>query len=170
MDTVLAFEPLSEAHLDIVSALWADPAVIRYTSVDAPLTRDEAAVRLAGLLRAGEAAGTVLFAVVYGGEICGIVGCPPVNAGKGEYGLFYQIRGSDWGKGVGFGCAKWMVSYMAEKYGPVTLFADAAEENAASVKILEKLGFRRVAGKDDRDGAGVLHFKWKSADAAAYKA
>ena len=39
MTAPLTLEPLSQAHLPEVSALWADPAVIRYTNITAPARR-----------------------------------------------------------------------------------------------------------------------------------
>ena len=50
MTPVLTLEPLSRAHLPEAEALWADPAVIRYTNIAAPCTASEAAERLDRLL------------------------------------------------------------------------------------------------------------------------
>ena len=158
MDIPLAFEPLSQAHLDLAAALWSDPAVTRYTAVGRPLTREEAAERLDQLLETQRKLPfPTLFAVMYRGERCGMVGCPPVDPQNGVFGLFYQIRQADWGKGVGGSAARWMCSYMAQKCGRLTLLADAAEENEASVRILKALGF---VGTDQPGDGGALRYRW----------
>ena len=51
----ITLEPLAAAHRDGAAALWGDPAVIRFTNVERPLNREEAAERLE-LLLAGTAA------------------------------------------------------------------------------------------------------------------
>ena len=50
MTPALTLEPLSRAHLPETAALWADPAVIRWTNIAAPCTAAEAAERLDRLL------------------------------------------------------------------------------------------------------------------------
>ena len=42
MTPALTLEPLSRAHLPEAAALWADPAVIRWTNIAAPCTAAEA--------------------------------------------------------------------------------------------------------------------------------
>ena len=39
----VTLEPLSAAYLNQVERLWSDPAVIRYTSIRTPCTREAAA-------------------------------------------------------------------------------------------------------------------------------
>ena len=102
MTPVLTLEPLSRAHLTETAALWADPAVIRYTNIAAPCTAAEAANRLDCLLDGQrELPAHTAFAVREGAAFLGLAGCPPVDAAAGIYGLFYQLLPACWGRGVG---------------------------------------------------------------------
>ena len=87
----VTLEPLSAAYLNQVERLWSDPAVIRYTSIRTPCTREAAAERLSNL-----SGRPTVFAVLHAGKFCGVAGCLPV---EGEtFGLFYQLP-SYWGRG-----------------------------------------------------------------------
>ena len=80
----VTLEPLSAAYLNQVERLWSDPAVIRYTSIRTPCTREAAAERLSNL-----SGRPTVFAVLHAGKFCGVAGCLPV---EGEtFGLFYQL-------------------------------------------------------------------------------
>ncbi|HIZ83203.1 MAG TPA: GNAT family N-acetyltransferase [Firmicutes bacterium] len=159
MDNMLAFESLSPAHLDLAAALWADPEVMRYTAIGRPLTADEAADRLEELLRTQDSlAFPTLFAVMYKGTRCGLVGCLPVDPDGGTYGLFYQVQRDTWGKGVGGSSARWLLSYMQQKCRPLTLLADVMAGNTASLRILESLGFQKTA-EEPVEGGMRIHYR-----------
>ena len=131
MTAPLTLEPLSRAHLPEVSALWADPAVIRYTNIAAPCTAAASADRL-------------VFAVLEGTSFRGLAGCPPVDTAAGTYGLFYQLVPAYWGRGLGLAAARAALRQL-EQLTPSLVLADAAAENTASIRILTRLGFVRTA-------------------------
>ena len=145
MTPVLTLEPLSRAHLPEAAALWADPAVIRYTNIAAPCTASEAAERLDRLLdfQRGLPAPTI-FAVREGAAFRGLAGCPPVDASAGTYGLFYQLLPVCWGRGLGLAAAQAALRQL-DRLTPALVLADTVAENTASVRILERLGFVRAA-------------------------
>ena len=92
MTPALTLESLSRAHLPEAAALWADPAVIRWTNIAAPCTAAEAAERLDRLLACQRGLpAPAVFAVREGAVFRGLAGCPPVDASAGTYGLFYQL-------------------------------------------------------------------------------
>lgn len=142
MTPALTLEPLSRAHLPEAAALWADPAVIRWTNIAAPCT---AAERLGRLLdgQRGLPSPTV-FAVREGAAFRGLAGCPPVDAAAGTYGLFYQLLPVCWGRGLGLAAARAALG-QTETLSPSLVLADTVAENTASVRILERLGFVRAA-------------------------
>ena len=75
MTAPLTLEPLSRAHLPEVSALWADPAVIRYTNIAAPCTAAASADRLDGLLSGQrDLPAPTIFAVLEGTSFRGLAG------------------------------------------------------------------------------------------------
>ena len=145
MTPVLTLEPLSWAHRKETAALWADPAVIRYTNIAAPCTAAEAADRLDCLLDGQrELPAYTVFAIREGAAFLGLAGCPPVDAAAGTYGLFYQLLSACWGRGLGLAAAREALERL-EKLGPSLVLADTVAENTASVRILERLGFVRTA-------------------------
>ena len=145
MTPALTLEPLSRAHLPEAAALWADPAVIRYTNIAAPCTAAEAANRLDCLLDGQrELPAHTAFAVREGAAFLGLAGCPPVDAAAGIYGLFYQLLPACWGRGVGLAAARQVLDRLGA-LAPSLVLADTVAGNTASVRILERLGFIRTA-------------------------
>ena len=145
MTPALTLEPLSRAHLPEAAALWADPAVIRYTNITAPCTPAETAERLDRLLDCQQGLPSpTIFAVREGGAFRGLAGCPPVDTAAGTYGLFYQLLPACWGRGLGLAAAR-EARRRLEKLAPSLVLADTVAENTASVRILERLGFVRTA-------------------------
>ena len=145
MTPALTLEPLSRAHLPEMAALWADPAVIRWTNIAAPCTAAEAAERLDRLLACQRGLpAPAVFAVREGAVFRGLAGCPPVDASAGTYGLFYQLLPACWGRGLGLAAAREALRRL-DKLTPSLVLADTVAENTASVRILERLGFVRAA-------------------------
>lgn len=150
MDVTL--EPLSREHLDGAAELWGDPRVIRYTAVPAPCDRQAAAARLEALLER-QTDPPLLFAVLEAGRFCGVAGCLPAE--EGTFGLFYQLLPAVWGRGVGTRAAELALARLEESHPGAGVVADAVAANAASARILERLGFARRAvrpGAFTRDG------------------
>lgn len=155
----VTLEPLSTAHLPGLERLWSDPAVIRYTSIGEPCDAGAAAHRFYRLRSCQTAlSGPVIFAVLRDGRFCGVAGCPPVDAEKGTFGLFYQLQRSVWGQGIGKTAARLALDELYRLAPSAVVYADAAAENTASVRILEHLGFARTAvhpGAFQRDGRAL---------------
>lgn len=152
----ITLEPLAAEHLPDLTALWSDPAVIRWTNIPHLCGREEAAYRL-DQLRKHQAAlpGPTIYAVLRNGKFCGIAGCPPVDTAQGAFGLFYQLLPEAWGRGVGTAAAKLALEALTCRFSVSTVYADVAAGNAASIRILERLGFQRTAvrtGAFQRDG------------------
>ena len=149
MTPALTLEPLSRAHLPEMAALWADPAVIRWTNIAAPCTPAETAARLDCLLDCQQSLpAPAVFAVRERETFRGLAGCPPVDASAGTYGLFYQLLPACWGRGLGLAAAREALRRL-EKLTPSLVLADTVAENTASVRILERLGFVRTAVRSD---------------------
>lgn len=156
-DPRVTLEPLTERCLDQAARLWSSPAVIRYTNIEKPCTREEAAERLRRLLDSQRALPEpVIFAVLQAGRFCGAAGSPPVDADRGIFGLFYQLLPEAWGRGVGRAAAEQVLEALCGWAPQAVVLADAAAENTASIRILERLGFDRTAVRPRalrRDGA-----------------
>ena len=63
---------------------------------------------------------------------------------KENYGIDFGYRYSktSWGKGLGFEAAKSVLNYGFSELGLEKVVGLTAEENCASIRILEKLGFK----------------------------
>lgn len=155
----VTLEPLSTAHLPGLEQLWGDQDVIRYTNMAESCGGDEAANRLYALLNSQRALpGPTVFAVLRDGRFCGIAGCPPVDAEKGTFGLFYQLLRTEWGRGTGLSAARMALDELGRLFPSAAVYADAVAENTASIRILERLGFARTAvrpGAFHRDGRAL---------------
>lgn len=153
---LVTLQPLTASDVESAAVLWADPAVIRFTRVERPCTREEAAERLELLLRGQRRLPVpTVFSVQWEGRFCGLAGCPPVDGEEHVFGLFYQLLPAFWGLGAGRTAAGRTLAALARLEREATVLADTAAENLASVRILEGLGFRRTAvhsGALVRDG------------------
>ena len=154
LSTGLTIEPLSRDHLAGLAELWGNEEVIRYTNIPAPCGPAEANERLSRLL-ASQAAllSPTVFAVLERGRFAGIDGCQP--AGEGRFGFFYQLLPEVWGRGVGLSTARMALAALFRRWPDAVVLADAVEENAASVRRLNRLGFQRIGrqpGGFCRDG------------------
>lgn len=146
--TGLRCEPIAAEHLGGLTALWTDEALIRYTNIKAPCSPKEGEQRLAVFLdNQKDLTCPTIFTLFYGDEMCGMAGCPLIR--KNEFGFFYQINRCFWNKGIGGKSAGWMIAYMRANYPGSTIYGDVVTENTASVKILEKLGFKSSAVREN---------------------
>ena len=163
----LRLTPLAQTHLDGLRALWSSGEVIRYAAIPAPCTGKETEERLTRLLRGQEPlSGPTVFAVLEGERFLGIAGCPPVDGRTETFGLFYQLEPEAWGRGVGSSAGRMALAALLRRYPTATVLADAVAENAASVKILKRLGFRRIgvqSGGYCRDGqtADIFNYRFQ---------
>ena len=64
----------------------------------------------------------------------------------GEWELAYGLRRDRWGRGYATEAARGCVRYGFQELGLEKIVADVDSENRASVSVLEKCGFERVAG------------------------
>lgn len=161
----LHYLPLSADHLDVMAMLWANPRVIRYTAVEQPCTRQQSALRLQALLDGQrDLSSPTLFLVLCDATPCGVIGCPPLGRDGRRFGLFYQFLPELWGRGVGQDAVGRLLAQMRESYPQAVLVADVVEQNTASIRILQRLGFRQTGVRQNafvRDGRAmpVLQFE-----------
>lgn len=145
MKNNLSFEPISISYLNGLYKIWSDEKVIKYTNIEKPCSLDECRMRLEIIIENQNALNKMsVFVVIKDGLVCGTAGCPVINKDTNEFGFFYQINSSFWNNGIGYDSAEWVINFMKECYGSFILHADVVENNIASVKILDKLGFHKT--------------------------
>lgn len=88
----------------------------------------------------------LIYAIEIDGEACGGIG---LHAGKDVYRynaeIGYWLSEQHWGKGVVTGAVALLVRHGFEHYSWTRIFAGVFSNNPASMKVLEKCGFRREA-------------------------
>ena len=139
--SLVTYRELKQEDAQALYDLWSDWEGIRYTNVEKPSTLDELRGRIEVLKE------YYTYVMVQEGQVIGILGCPPVDAAQGVYGLFYQLRKDCWGRGHGTRAVTWLLRRMQEQYGSVVLLAESVQENEASVAILQRAGFQKVGEK-----------------------
>jgi RimJ/RimL family protein N-acetyltransferase len=108
---------------------------------------------LARDLRAAQGWGTFL-ALLDGEVVASLAVKRPVEDGVAEIG--YGVAPSRRGKGIGTAAVGLLCEALAER-GVRVVTAETAVENAASIRVMEKAGFRRVGAREDEaDGALIL--------------
>ena len=164
MKNNLTFEPISISYLNGLYKIWSDEKVIKYTNIEKPCSLDECRMRLEMIIENQSVLDkTSVFIVIKDGVVCGTAGCLVINKELNEFGFFYQINSGFWNIGIGYDSAEWVVNFMKDCYGSFILHADVVENNAASVKIFDRLGFKKTginknAFKRDDISYNVLEF------------
>ncbi len=127
----LTLRPLARADIPALAELAGDYAVARWLSVvPHPYTQDDAREFLTFLQGAGPLAGLGIEAPE---GLVGVIGIDP--------GLGYWLGRAHWGKGYMSEAAGALVGHYFATSGADHLTSGYFEGNAASARVLEKLGF-----------------------------
>ncbi len=144
---------LTEADVPSLFAVFSDPEVMRYWSSE-PMTGEGEARALLDDIRGHFAAGTLFqwgVALVTDDRVVGT--CTllhlDVRNRRGEIG--YALARERWGKGLMTEALTALLDYAFTALGLHRVEADVDPENAASLRLLERLGFTRE---------GVLRERW----------
>jgi len=141
----VSLRPLEDRDLDAIYRQATDPESIRMAAFTPQDQRDRAAFldRMARL----RADPSVTFLVIdVDGVAAGTIGSFHVD---GELEVTYWVDRAHWGKGVASAALQLLLAETAER--PV--YGRAATDNAGSLRVLERAGFRRI-GVDRGFAAG----------------
>jgi len=145
----LTFRFFSEDDLEAFMAMHSDPQVARYLPYP-PLSRGEAIERLrfiATMTSIDDEAQNLRFAVVLpeSEEVIGDVGIwtTPQNRLQGDIG--YVFHPAHQGRGYGTEAAAELLRIGFEEAGLHRITADCDGRNAASYRVMERIGMRREA-------------------------
>jgi ribosomal-protein-alanine N-acetyltransferase len=154
----LRLQPLSLLDLEDVVTLHSDPEVMRGSSGVA-IARDRASSEewLRRTLAGPCTIGRVTFRVSdrTSGEFLGRCGLRQAAA-RGETELAYSFMRHAWGRGIATEAATAAVGF-GFGAGQVTIVGCALASNAASLRVLEKVGMRRVGEEATPDGLLIHH-------------
>ena len=138
----LRFEPMQEAHYDGLRQLNSDPLVMRFISGQ-PETPDDTHAVIARVKARWEALGYAWWSLIErdSGELIG-AGCiqhlEHNTANPHEIG--WRLRPDRWGQGYAIEAAERMARFAFDDLGVLLLCAICDPANAASRRVMEKLG------------------------------
>jgi [ribosomal protein S5]-alanine N-acetyltransferase len=141
----LSLRPHRPSDVPFMMQLNSDPEVVRYTGDAAFASDDEARAVVARLARQFEdyRMGRFIVSDRETGEKLGWCGLR-WHDDHGVADLGYRFFRKHWGRGYATEAAAACIRYAVEELLLSRLVAHAMLENVASVRVLEKLGFRRT--------------------------
>lgn len=141
-----------DADLDALSAIMADPEVVRYVGDGEPLDRAAVAlwIRRSRENCAARGYGTWAVEEAETGRLIGWGGIVHPQP-RSDPEIVYGLERAAWGRGLGGEVAAALVEE-ARTLGLPKVVATIDPENAPSRRILERLGFEVVEERFDEDG------------------
>lgn len=136
--------PLEASHAGFVHELWSDPQVVRFTNWEPTATQEEASERIARLharYRDDPKRDGPYVAVNADGGCVGVIGIDWVDR---EHEVWYLVPRPLWGQGYGSAMLSAVLD-RATSRSFERVVATSVATNAASWRLLERQGFRRVA-------------------------
>jgi len=141
----LRLEPFDERHLDGLNAMNSDPAVMRHIGpVETPEDTRAAIARVqARWAEWGYSWWTVLDRAT--GEVVGAGCLQHLDRDRSKpHEIGWRLRRSDWGRGYATEAATAIVDFAFDTIGAPVVFAVADPANAASIRVMERLGMTSV--------------------------
>jgi [ribosomal protein S5]-alanine N-acetyltransferase len=135
----LGFGHWSEGDDDLAQSLWGDSRVTAF--LGGPFTREQVSARLRNEIVTMAGFGMQYWPcfLLEGGELTGCAGLRPYRAGIPELG--FHFRPQFHGRGFAEEAARAAITYAFETLAVQSLFAGHHPDNAASKRLLTKLGF-----------------------------
>lgn len=140
----LRFEPLDDSHFAGLQAMNADPEVMRWLG-GRPATPDETRAMIARVRMRWEAWGYGWWALLDAadGALVGAAGIQHLGFDRANpHEIGWRLRRARWGQGLATEVARAIVRHGFEVLGAPRLCAIRHPDNAASLRVMEKLGMR----------------------------
>jgi RimJ/RimL family protein N-acetyltransferase len=123
--------------LEAMHAVLSHPVGMRYWSSLPHATLEETREWLANMMAAGPPVSDD-WVIEHEGRVIGKAGCYRLPE------IGYILHPDCWGRGLAFEAVRAVIGRIFEGDGVAALRADIDPRNAASIRLLERLGFRRV--------------------------
>jgi [ribosomal protein S5]-alanine N-acetyltransferase len=132
----------TEVDLPLARALWGDARVTAL--IGGPFSDAEVAKRLQTEMRSRDQQGVQYWPVFLlpTNEHVGCAGLRPYDQAAGILELGVHLRAEFWGMGLAEEAGRALIGHAFETLGAKGLFAGHHPDNAASQRLLSKLGFR----------------------------
>lgn len=143
----VVLRPLGAADAEVVAAWGEDLLFCDAAGWSRDLGPTERRVRWAALAD-DPPHGLLRQAAVVGGEVVGFVDLNGSEPGRRELG--YVVGGRErWGRGLGTALARAGLAYGFDVLGLDVIWAEAAHANAASIRILQRIGMTETGRGED---------------------
>src|ERR1700733_13566840 len=138
----LGFGRWTLGDLPLANALWGDPEVTRL--IGGPFSEEQVSERLRRESETMERSGIQYWPMLWlqDGEFVGCGGLRPYKPEARILELGFHLRPAYWGNGVAVEAGRAVIKFAFAERGTKALFAGHHPSNAASRRVLEKLGFR----------------------------
>lgn len=164
--TRLRLQPCRVEDVELAHELWTNDGVRRFLFDDRVISVDEARSFVEASLTNFEQQGYGLW-LVFAREGKHLVGFAGLLRSDGEApNLLYGVHPDFWGKGYATEAANAVLGYALERLALPLVKADVDEPNVTSVRVLEKLGMRRVS-RAMVEGRPLLYFERAALEARA---
>jgi RimJ/RimL family protein N-acetyltransferase len=139
----LRLRPLADGDVGAIFELFGDPEVVRFTSIRCLASEVEARDFIAGI-RDGFLSGTLYqWGIELEGEVVGTCTLAGIDRQHRRAELGFAVLRRWWGRGIASRVLPPVIELAFERLGLRRLEADADPRNEASLRVLERLGFRR---------------------------
>jgi len=155
----LVLRPVGAADEAELHALWTSPGVRRFLWDDEiiPRGRTAEAIATSGELFRDRRVGLWAVRLKDASTIVGFAGIWPFRDPP-EFELLYGVAERLWGQGIAVEASRAVLEYCRITLGTTTVRASTDAGNAASVRVLDKLGFARVR-RDHPGGLDTIFFE-----------
>jgi len=137
----LLLKPLTLEHADSILPIWSDEDVVQYTTVHSINNVEDCKTRLSHMIEGSKSRGDIgPYAIFSADELIGIVSAH--RELLFGYALWYHIGKRHWGYGYTTEAAKAVIDRVFSTTEAVRISAETVTTNAASVRVLEKLGMK----------------------------
>jgi len=145
---------LSSDDLDDLYQVYSDPDAMQWVGEGDPITFDECIKWIEVTERNYQNRGYGMFAVAqkHSNQIIGFCGLVHPD-GQLLPEIKYAYRKEFWGQGYASEVAGIVLDYATKKLGLSEVIATIAPENAASIRVVEKLGMIRSDPREEDDGS-----------------
>jgi ribosomal-protein-alanine N-acetyltransferase len=137
----LRLRPVSLEDLDALYSIWTDPEVREFFWDGEVISREKAEAGVREAMGDFARYGLGLWVATEGEDVVGFCGLRPLDYAQGVE-ILYGFAPSHWGRGFATEAAAAMLRYGFEEVGLDRILGIADRENAASRRVLEKIGMR----------------------------
>ena len=162
----LVLEPITSGHASSLFEVLGEPKVYDYIPEDPPAELADLVARYTQLESRQSPTGDQVWlnwAIRLKGEKAYLGRVEATVYDDGSAGVAYLLGSRFWGHGYASEAVRRILGLLFETYKCPEVFAEVDTENIASIRLLERLGFKQAGVKREAD-----HFKGRTSDEYKY--